>query len=168
MATKDDRAQIWYTDGSGNVAGYTESVGEIADTIIGAYNEHFGTDIALWTPETKSLQVGDTVPNWNAYEKIELPKQYVRTNLFEDKYAFGFVQSNTLKVYGPASDSFYMANNGGEIFSSAGNASNMINGTFKPRLIAQGYEVESAETEITSYEVGQQVEYWENYVIITS
>lgn len=74
MATKDGRAQIWYADGNGNVEGYTETVDDIAGTIIDAYNEHFGTDIQIWTPETKTLQVGGTVPNWNAYEKIEMPQ----------------------------------------------------------------------------------------------
>lgn len=98
MASKDGRAQIWYADGSGNVTGYTESVGEIAGTIIEAYNEHFGTDIAIWTPETKSLQMGGSVPNWDAYEKIEIilftddewylikfePEKYIGVLAYED------------------------------------------------------------------------------------
>lgn len=103
MATKDGRAQIWYADGSGNVTGYTESVDDIAGTIIDAYNEHFGTGIEIWTPETKSLQVGGTVPNWNAYEKIEMPKPInvkICVDMSPDDrlYAYGYIIGGTLNL----------------------------------------------------------------------
>lgn len=90
MATKDGRTQIWYADGNGNVEGYTETVGDIAETIISTYNEHFGTDIQLWTPETKTLQVGGTIPDWNAYEKIETTI-FIKALFAGNKYTFGYL-----------------------------------------------------------------------------
>lgn len=99
MATKDGRTQIWYADGNGNVEGYTETVGDIAETIISTYNEHFGTDIQLWTPETKSLQVGGTVPNWNAYEKIGfILWAYEFT---QNMFVAGEIQKDILFIYTP-------------------------------------------------------------------
>ena len=70
MATRDGSAQIWYADANGVVTGYTPNADNVVSAIIDTYNKHFGTDIQIWTPETKTLQVGGTVPNWNAYEKI--------------------------------------------------------------------------------------------------
>ena len=72
MATKDGLAQIWYTGANGVITGNTPNADNVVSVIIDEYNEHFGTDIQIWTPETKTLQVGDAVPNWNAYEKILL------------------------------------------------------------------------------------------------
>ena len=70
MATRDGLAQIWYADANGVVTGYTPNADNVASAIIDTFNEHYGTDIQIWTPETEALQVGGTVPDWNAYEKI--------------------------------------------------------------------------------------------------
>lgn len=62
--------KIWYTDESGVIAGTTESVDEVVNTIIDTFNEHFGTDISHLTTETVLFNVGDKVYNWDAYEII--------------------------------------------------------------------------------------------------
>lgn len=101
MASKDGRSQIWYADGNGNVEGYTETVDDIVDTIISTYNEHFGTDIQIWTPETKTLQVGGAVPNWDAYEKIEMQiNGWFKTLVSGTVYTYGKVENNVLILYG--------------------------------------------------------------------
>ena len=126
MATRDGRVQIWYADGNGNVAGYTESVGDIAGTIIDAYNEHFGTDIAIWTPETKTLRVGDSVPNWNAYEKIEMQQvsyyKFDISNGMEQAFVAMEVVNGNVNVYCANiddSDNLMGYNNSGQWISSS-------------------------------------------------
>lgn len=126
MATKDGRTQIWYTDVNGNVTGYTETVDNIAGTIIDAYNEHFGTDIQIWTPETKTLQVGDTVPNWNAYEKIEMQVvsyyKYDVSNGMQQAFVAMEVVNGIVRVYCANiddSDNLIAYNSSGQWISSS-------------------------------------------------
>lgn len=69
LATRDGFDKIWYADANGVITGNTPH-GAITYAIIDAYNEHFGTNINNWESEKETLQVGDTVTNWNAYEKI--------------------------------------------------------------------------------------------------
>lgn len=164
MATKDGRAQIWYADGSGNVTGYTESVGEIASTIIDAYNEHFGTDIALWTPETKTLQVGDTVPNWNAYEKIELQNIKVKFN----DGTFGEIRGSKFYIATSNGTNLIIAiRESGVVATLTGAAvtdqmkTNYVNG-----LRYYGYNVDETIAETLSLSVGDEIEGWDEYVLV--
>jgi len=97
VATKDGLAQIWYADANGVITGNTPNADNVASAIIDGYNEHFGTDIKIWTPETITLQVGDTVPNWNAYEKIVFPqKTLIAVKISEESpFAnFGYIENN--------------------------------------------------------------------------
>lgn len=135
MATKDGRAQIWYTDVNGNVTGYTETVDNIAGTIIDAYNDHFGTDIQIWTPETITLQVGGTVPNWNAYEKIEISSQKIAVNIQRGSAAVGL-------ICGELSD---------KIFTILTNGSNALVANIEGSVLAYAGPPSSAESTILSY-----------------
>ena len=162
MATKDGRAQIWYADGSGNVTGYTESVNDIAGTIIDAYNEHFGTDISIWTPETKTLQVGDTIPDWDAYEKISNIRWAV---LYADgNGVFGVIENNTYKVYGNnASNTLITSSEGVIIGTYVFNSSFAI--FLKDKLVNAGLDVENVEQFTSSLQVGDNVPNWSLYNI---
>ena len=168
MATKDGRSQIWYADGNGNVEGYTETVDDIIETIINTYNVHFGTDIQLWTPETKTLQVGDTVPNWKAYEKI---------NGFWGKFAVGTNQHNTsnfICTIEGHSALFQTKNNQMPIVSEEGR----ITG-FGPTIqdmaewclskIKAEYDITIIfiHSELVFWNVGDEIEDWNSYIKIS-
>lgn len=164
MATKDGRVQIWYADGSGNVAGYTETIGDIVDTIISAYNEHFGTDIGLWTPETKTLQVGGTVPNWDAYEKIEMPAQKValKTQSNPAQYTIGSIKNNIYYMLANSDGNGYLVKEDGEVtFNTIGgsNAKAWLINLFK----GQGITIDDVVSEIIILNVGSIVPDWSNY-----
>ena len=162
MATKDGRAQIWYADGNGNVEGFSETVDDIAETIISTYNEHFGTDIQIWTPETKNLQVGGTVPNWNAYEKISNLRwqiQFAGTN-----GVFGIIENKTYKVYANNASNVLIASNEGVVVGTQNYSSDFGN-FMKNKLVAAGLDVQSVEQFITSLNVGDNVPEWSLYNI---
>ena len=44
------------------------------EKILQAVNEKYGTSFEGWSQLPTAYEVGDTVPNWSAYEKIEMPK----------------------------------------------------------------------------------------------
>ena len=166
MATKDGRSQIWYADGNGNVEGYTETVDNIAETIIGAYNEHFGTDIQIWTPETKTLQVGDTVPNWNAYEKIEMPPIiYAKiTPQGSSLWTIGKILGNTFKILCQNDEGAWQVTNDGKVNGVFGKPYDLMTYMWDPKLQQAGYVISAYEIELVAYNVGDTIENWDDFI----
>lgn len=169
MATKDGRTQIWYADGNGNVEGYTETVGDIAETIIGAYNEHFGTDIQLWTPETKNLQVGGTVPNWNAYEKIyaPVPEILLIKNKVGEQYILARYSEKTLEIAcGVGTSTLIVVDNQGVVVTVEGPPFDNMKNNFEGLVEHAGYDVETTSIWEVSINVGDTMENWDSYITL--
>ena len=165
MATKDGRSQIWYADGNGNVEGNTETVDYIAETIISTYNEHYGTDIQLWTPETKTLQVGGTVPNWNAYEKISNIPILIAVSIGEpnDPYAFGQVVGNIVTFETMEIDKPWVAISDGRIVGYAKDFPSIFTDVWKAKIDnALGINSTYAQ-EISSLQQGDVIQNWSSY-----
>ena len=166
MATRDGLAQIWYADANGVVTGYTPTADNVASAIIDTYNEHYGTDINIWTPETKNLQVGDTVPNWSAYEKIEMPIQSIKSLMpgGTDLYAFGHIQDKKFLLASATEDRFYVVKNStGVVESMFNRAEEFAETIIKPKLLEAGLDIEETGLETFSYEVGDEIPNWNSY-----
>lgn len=169
MATKDGLAQIWYADANGVVTGYTPNADNVASAIIDTYNEHFGTDIGIWTPETKTLQVGGTIPNWNAYEKIELPKTYIAVSVGggDTPCAFGELgQNNEIIFQCKDENTPWVASRAGVIVGEATGWPGVFTYVWKPKIDAALGIDSTAETVISSLEQGDEVPNWDSYQII--
>ena len=157
-----------YADGNGNVAGYTETVGDIVDTIISAFNEHFGTDIGLWAPETITLQVGGTVPNWNVYEKIMLPKTLFAFETNPNNLIVGEIEGGTLRIQTSGnSNNVWLSSEIGVI-----NGTMPLTATILERLLQEvnekfGTSIEGWAQLPTVYEAGSSVSDWEYYIILS-
>lgn len=167
MATEDEFAHIWYADGNGNVTGYVVNGGDKASTIIDAYNDHFGTDISIWTPEKKTLQVGDTVPNWNAYEKIEMEQINVAINTGNaNTNIFGKIKGSVCIVSINSSNYCNICTNEGVIqFPQGGppfddNIKNMV------RYKLSAYNVDNVTTMVEEYQQDDILANWDEYTII--
>lgn len=126
--TDDGSSALWVLDGNGVVVdNISYSIADRA-TILAQINEHYGTSFTGWSDNEIGLRIGDTVPNWNAYEKIQMPLEdglykfdYTggRGTIFAcmevhngnvDVYASSLESGDNINVYNP--DGNYIAGNG--------------------------------------------------------
>lgn len=167
MATKDGLAQIWYADANGVITGNTPNADNVASAIIDGYNEHFGTGIAIWTPETINLQVGDTVPNWNAYEKIEMQPQKISIDMGQNVWIIGdFLNGLYRNWTNPGDSTGISVHEDGVVFGNQGLPEYVGVAMFNEFLSKIGLEATSVKNYYISMEIGSKVPGWENYTKI--
>lgn len=165
MATKDGLAQIWYADENGVITGYTPTADNVASAIIDTYNEHYGTDINIWTPETKTLQVGGTVPNWNTYEKIELPesKEYLGIAI-DGGYAVGYLDNENIYLYSyTSSGNIIKCSHEGVVYLGGEVLNEELITRMSRKLNNAGIQFNEFIGTQTPYQPGETIENWENY-----
>lgn len=169
VATSGIGRQIWYADGSGVVEGYTESVDEITDTLIDTFNEHFGTNISHLTPDTELFNVGDTIPDWNAYEKIEIQLQKLAVHTATStKFVIGYInESNEYVMYVFDSDTFPIIAESGEMDSVGNGLEGFKQYVILPTLQQSEYAINTIVNEIIpTMQVGDIVQDWNSYAKI--
>lgn len=97
--TDDGSSALWVLDGNGIVVdNISYSIADRAP-ILAQINEHYGTSFTGWSDNEIGLRFGDTVPNWNAYEKIEMPKPKFFKILFDNGYVPVRVNENEYIIY---------------------------------------------------------------------
>lgn len=164
MATKDGLAQIWYADANGVITGNTPTADNVASAIIDGYNEHFGTDIKIWTPETITLQVGDTVPNWNAYEKIELERQKIAIEVGPNVWIIGDFLNGMYRTWtNPGENASISVHQDGVVYGNQGVPAAAGVGYFNQYLSKIGLEATSVEDYYISMPIGTSVPGWNEY-----
>lgn len=163
--TDDGSSALWVCDGNGVVVdNISFSIGERAP-ILEQINEHYGTSFAGWSDNEISLRVGDTVPNWNAYEKITMPIYLALLN-GQTTYFCGKLQNNVFELYGPEDDKMFVISD--TIIRAASNGANRyLSDVAIPKLTSLGYEINSYNIGSNGYEVGDEIADWDNYVEIT-
>lgn len=165
VATSGIGREIWYADDRGVITGSTESVDEVTDTIVDTYNQYFGTKISNLTPDTELFKVGDTVHNWNTYERIY--------GLYGDKiainvgnggnivFAVGALSNGIFRVISN-NDKSLVVNENGQIITLQGAPSSVVQ--YWQGMLARHELSASGVFGInTSYEVGQNINDWQSY-----
>lgn len=164
--TDEGSSAIWVCDGNGIVL---ETVGISLNSrgpILERINEHYGTSFTGWSDNEIYLRIGDTIPDWNAYEKIELPinRVAIRVNNDNAYYIFGILDNGvfTMNIIGGGSS--WIADRNGQILNSSGppqSAASYIIGQFAIYSVV----VTEVRTNVESFEIGQNVPDWDKYTL---
>ena len=163
--TDDGSSALWVCDGNGIVVdNISYSIADRA-TILEQINEHYGTSFTGWSDNEIGLRVGDTVPNWNAYEKIEMPetKQYLAIDF--SPWTAGYKENENVYLYGfESTGNIIVCNQNGEVYSGTGAILNDELKTYlRGKIENAGIQFNEFVVIETPYSSGQTIENWENY-----
>lgn len=136
--------------------------------ILEKINEHYGTSFTGWSDNEIGLRVGDTLPDWDAYEKIEMQIPYyaVSTGGVES-FAPGILVDKVWHIYGSIDDNIWGINSDGLIKEEIYRSSSYITNTMLPLMRNSGLIVESYVIEIIDWNIGQTIPNIQKYNFIT-
>lgn len=137
------------------------------EKILQAVNEKYGTSFEGWSQLPTAYEVGGTVPNWNAYEKIFRTIKYKVQPAGNTNWAIGEMKENKLYLY--VAENPHLGNCGvddeGIVTMVFLNIEMLFNQIWKPALNAIGISIDTYETKF-EYNVGDTIEDWADYIAI--
>ena len=150
----------------GVVLEYSSEPFHKSDEIIAGINAHYGTSFYQEDDIDKDFTIGETMPNWNAYEKIEMEQIKVAIDAGSAQYIFGYIKGSECAISVTSSNYCNISNNEGKIIYPQGgppfddNIKNMV------RYKLSTYNVDNVTSIIESYEQYQVIDNWDEYTII--
>ena len=133
------------------------------EKILQAVNEKYGTSSEGWSQLPTAYEVGDTVPNWNAYEKMYL---LVNIKTIGPNVA-GYIKDDTGYIYTKNNLCFTFNFQSGNVLSDSGPK---LDDGFKNVIISRAsdasYVISKIEPKEENFEIGQTMQNWNEYVII--
>lgn len=168
IQTRGNSNVAWLSSGEGVINGTMSLSAPTLERILQAINEKYGTSFEGWAQKPSVYEVGNTVPNWNAYEKIEMPPTiYVKTTpTGSSLWTMGKILGNTFKILCQDNESAWQVTNEGVINGVFGNEQSLIEQIWTPKLQQAGYAISSYEIEIVAYNVGDSIENWNDFTQI--
>ena len=131
------------------------------DKILQAVNEKYGTSLEGWSQLPSAYEVGDTVPNWNAYEKIEKPIRKISANFPPNLY--GYLQGDTCFLATHNEKSCVVDAETGQVTGEGPTISQGFDTYVIGKLEGVGINVTSAVGYEVNLEVGDYVPNWNEY-----
>lgn len=167
--TDDGSSALWVCDGNGVVVdNISYSIGERAP-ILEQINEHYGTSFTGWSDNEISLRVGDSVPNWNVYEKIVDTSQKIAVLAmsYQQNYTFiiGKLSGENFEIITNGSNSCGVNADGVVVSYSLPGADNT--NYVKGILQGRGIITSSVTEKVVSWEIGDSVPDWSEYTQYT-
>lgn len=153
----------------GIVLEYSSEPFHKSDEIIAGINAHFGTSFYQEDDIDKDFTIGETMPNWNAYEKIGLPPimLYKYKNPINQVWFFGEVENANAKIYGEDENTYFVLNDAGSIIGKNSANVDMLKDEIKTAIEAKISEsLQSISIVSTSYQMGDAVDNWNDYEIV--
>lgn len=164
--TDGDDLLVADADGALSSLAYTN---DDLKAIQSAVNEHFETSTFGITAIQSSFAIGDTVPNWNAYEKIMLPPIiYAKiTPQGSSLWTIGKILGNTFKILCQNDEGAWQVTNDGKINGVFGHPDDLMSYMWAPKLQQAGYEISAFEIELVAYNVGDTIDNWNDFIDIS-
>lgn len=166
MYAPTGRGEKWVMNSEGIVLEYSSEPFHKSDEIIAGINAHYGTTFYQEDDIDKDFTIGETMPNWNAYEKIEMPPTiYAKiTPQGSSLWTIGKILGNTFKILCQNDDGAWQVTNDGKINGVFGRPYDLMSYMWAPKLQQAGYEISAFEIELVSYNVGDTIENWEYFI----
>lgn len=166
--TDDGSSALWVLDDDGIVIDNISIYGAERVPILELINEHYGTSFTGWSDNEIALNLGSTLPNWNAYEKIEIPLQYYAvTTGGANRFAAGYLVDKVWHVYFSNNNKAWGIENSGLIVNEMASMDSLITGLMLPKMRDNGIEVESYVQDVVDWNVGETIPNVEQYTFIT-
>lgn len=158
----EDETNINHYDDNGSYWEFINMGQEGLQNVLDSINNHYGKEYNTITIMSGPMM---DVENWNAYEKIEIQTVYLKIPFTESLYAAGYIEGKTFTLYGEENDIvFQIKNENGEVANTYQGASTMLQQYIIPKIREKGYEVESSIIDTTSYNIGDIIPNWEQYI----
>ena len=164
IQTRGNSNNVWLSSDAGVIEGTMIMSAPTLDKILQAVNEKYGTSLEGWSQIPTAYEVGDTLPNWNAYEKIEMTTQKIAVKLpggGNKGLMYGTLSNKVFNML-TGGDSGLIATESGKVLNYAGPSvaqSSFIIG------ILSDYNLEATEVvqTIVDYPIGAEIPQWEQY-----
>ena len=135
------------------------------EKILQAVNEKYGTSFEGWSQLPTAYEIGGTVTNWAAYEKIEIPSQKIaaKAGTWEqgNSYIIGTLSGDNFEIISNANNSCVVDENGVIVGYSGPSAS--YPDAIKAILQSVGINAGTITEKVVSWEVGTTIENWSEY-----
>lgn len=166
--TDDGSSALWVLDGNGVVIdNISYSIGDRAP-ILAQINEHYGTSFTGWSDNEIGLRIGETLPNWDAYEKINGEFGVKIASKFSgDTIVFiGWLYDNIYHYYAVDEDTAYgVLASEGRIVTPI-EVKDSIPNLLLEHMSGAGYNVTAIQPDIVPLEYNTIVPNWNDYLII--
>ena len=97
--TDEGSSALWVCDEDGVVIdNISYSINERAP-ILEQINEYYGTSFTGWSDNEIGLQIGASIPNWAAYEKISITYVLIKNNNQTSSAFPGYIEGNVLHMF---------------------------------------------------------------------
>ena len=157
------RGEKWVMNSEGVVLEYSSEPFHKSREIIAGINAHFGTSFYQEDDIDKDFTIGETMPSWNAYEKMSGVRYAIAFS--NDLSVFGVLENTTFKVSCNGNNFYLIDGISGKIYSSQYYADDFMN-MLMSKLNAAGVNVSTMERSSVSYEIGSIVPDWYLYKLI--
>lgn len=159
-----DSSDLWIVDAEGVYIEQDALNSYMESDCLDAINAKYGTNFSTLTMQkVKSIDIGETMPNWNAYEKIS-NIIYIKRN---GPAIAGYIKDDTGYIYTKNSICYIFDLESGEVTSVTGP---QLNDSLKNPIIgwagAAGFTISQVEPKEENFEIGQSMQNWNNYVTI--
>ena len=161
-------ADLYVVDAEGK---YIENIAMhsyLESDVIDAINAKYGTNFThLTMQKVTGIAIGDDCPNWNGYEKIEIPKHRVAAKMpsgAEASFLVGEIENSTFKVYAKSSGSIISDNSGliVAVNGPAAYAAQYIIGIFAQ----YGVTIDTVEDVMVDWEINTYIPNWSQFEIL--